>query len=79
MAIEDEDRIDPELPDETDMDDGEDTMPCPHCGQAIDDLAEHCPHCGNYLSEEESSASQPFWIILTVVVCVLIILVLWLR
>jgi predicted nucleic acid-binding Zn ribbon protein len=45
-------------------DDGEDTVPCPHCGKAVYEDAERCPYCETYLSEEDAPARNPWWIIL---------------
>lgn len=48
-----------------DDDDEDDTMPCPHCGEAIYDGAEQCPECGKYISEEDAPRrSWPAWVVL---------------
>jgi hypothetical protein len=57
------------------MDDN-DTMPCPHCGQAVYDDTERCPHCENYLSREDAPSNHPLWLVVGVVTC-LILVALW--
>jgi predicted nucleic acid-binding Zn ribbon protein len=49
----------------------DDTIPCPHCGEAIYDDAERCPHCENYISEEEDTqpSRKPWWIIVCTLLC----------
>ena len=58
-----------------DDDDGDDaTMPCPYCRRAIHDDAVRCPYCENYLSEEDAQpARRPWWIIVAVGICLLIV------
>jgi hypothetical protein len=56
--------------------DGEEepTIPCSYCRQEIYEDSVRCPHCGQYLSEEDLSASRkPWWIILGVVLCILVV------
>ena len=56
-----DDSIDREAPDESDIDDDE-TMPCPNCGKAVYDQAEICPHCGCYISSEDAPRQRHWWI-----------------
>ena len=52
-----------------------DTVPCPFCKQPVYDNAEWCPHCRNYLFYEgEPPQAKPWWLILGVVVCLLVVL-----
>jgi len=75
---------DSELPDPSDMDQDDDaefaqTRPCPECGRAIYEDAEVCPHCGSYISPKETASRKPLWILIGVGVCLIVILIAWLR
>jgi hypothetical protein len=62
---------------DTSSDDDDTTMPCPHCGEDVYDDAEQCPLCGQYLSREDApAAARPWWILIGVAVC-LVIVILW--
>ena len=58
--------------------DKEDTIPCPYCRQPIHEDSVRCPHCENYLSDEDVPSRKPWWLILGVVVCLLIVYM-WIR
>lgn len=64
---------DPEAPNESDMDDGDDDepegVPCPYCGQTISELAQWCPKCENYISREDAPlrSSHPRWVVWTAI------------
>lgn len=62
--------IDPEGPDESEMDshDDPDLDVCPHCRKMISEEAERCPHCGNYISLEDAPLSTRAWIAIGLVV-----------
>jgi hypothetical protein len=64
---------DSEYPDEDDQDDDE-TALCPYCQEWVYDDAEHCPHCGNYLSREDAPVRRPWWLVLGVAACLLVVL-----
>lgn len=50
------------------------TVPCPYCQREIYDDSEHCPFCGKYLSSEDRPATpKPWWIIIGVLLCFLVI------
>ena len=53
-----------ELPDESDMNDSDETDvdDCPYCGKSIAEDAEWCHHCGNYLSREDAPRRVPLWV-----------------
>jgi len=68
---------DDEYSDET-GDEDDDTIPCPYCGREIHEDSVCCPHCENYLSEEDAPARKPWWLILGVVVCLLIVYM-WIK
>ena len=69
---EDEDWDDEEF-DEENLD--EPVIPCPYCGAEMLEDSPQCPVCGNYISAEDlPTTSQPLWIVLTAVVCLLIAL-----
>ena len=62
-----------------DSDDDEPTAPCPYCRREIHEDAQRCPYCEQYLSTEDAPAGRkPWWIVLGVVVCLLMVLA-WLR
>jgi len=63
-----------------DQDDGPDddevdvTMPCPYCRREIYEDSERCPHCGKYLSSvDRPAAPKPWWIVIGVLLCFLVI------
>jgi predicted RNA-binding Zn-ribbon protein involved in translation (DUF1610 family) len=60
---------------DTSSDDDDATVACPHCGEMIYDDAERCPECGEYLTREATSNnSQPWWIVMGVAICLLVVL-----
>ena len=70
------DDLDPEGPDESEMDysDDPDLEVCPHCRKMIVEDAERCPHCGEYVSSEDAPLSRTAWIVIAIVGIVLIAL-----
>ena len=77
---------DRELPDAADMDDADDpdddaseTVDCPWCRAPVYEGAERCPNCGRYLSGEDAPRRYPWWLIAGVVLCLLVILLFWIR
>jgi len=57
-----------------DLDD-ESTMPCPYCRREIHEDAQRCPYCEQYISVEDAPAGpKPWWIILGVILCLLLVL-----
>jgi hypothetical protein len=75
----DDDEVDPEAPDESDMDshDEPDLDVCPHCRKMITEDAERCPHCGMFISIEDAPLSQPAWILITAILLLALVLVGW--
>ena len=71
-----DDGIDPEGPDESEMDysDEPDLEVCPHCRKMISEEAERCPHCGMYISAESKPLSKTAWIVIAAIVVALIAL-----
>jgi hypothetical protein len=67
-----------DLDDEDDFEDeGDDepTVPCPYCRRQIHEDAQRCPYCEQYLSDEDAPpARKPWWIIVGVIVCLLLVL-----
>lgn len=62
-----DDRFDPddfedELPDEDQLDETSETVPCPECGAEIYEDAERCPVCGQYvIHRRDVWAGRPLW------------------
>ena len=75
---EDDDDIDPEGPDESEMDysDEADLEVCPHCRKMVSEEAERCPNCGMYISLEEKPLPRAAWIVIVAIILVLIALLL---
>ena len=73
----DDDLADDDLPEGVyHDDDGDTTIDCPYCGQAVYEDAEQCPNCHQYLSLEDAPSSpKPWWIVAGAVVCLAIVLV----
>ncbi len=60
-------------------DDDDETTTCPYCGARMHEESVRCPACENYISREDSPRQRrPWWIVITVVVC-LVIVALWVR
>jgi hypothetical protein len=76
----DDDEDDEDL-DLLDADDDDETIECPYCGRSIHEDSPRCPYCEQYLSVEDAPAApKPWWIVLGVVVCLLMMLTwLWAR
>ena len=76
---------DRELPDASDMDDTDDdggasaTVACPWCRASVYEAAERCPKCGRYLSDEDAPRRYPWWLIAGVILCLIVILLFWIR
>lgn len=62
-----------EYPDREDEED-EETVSCPYCQEAVYDDAVRCPHCGNYISKEDTPSRTPWWIVITAIICLLIVI-----
>ncbi|MFO0949783.1 MAG: zinc ribbon domain-containing protein [Isosphaeraceae bacterium] len=72
--LEDWDDSDPDFDPDSDEDD-DPTVPCPHCGRDIYDDSEWCPGCGRYLSREDApGGGRPWWIVVGVVLCLMVVL-----
>jgi hypothetical protein len=60
-----------------DDEDSVDTVPCPYCRRLVAEDASRCPYCETYISHEDTPPGpKPWWLVLGVFVCVLIV-VLW--
>jgi predicted amidophosphoribosyltransferase len=79
MDLFDDDEVDPEAPDESDMDshDEPDLDVCPHCRKLILEDTERCPHCGEFISPEHASLPRPLWMIVVAIMMVALILIAW--
>jgi hypothetical protein len=42
---------------------------CPRCRRPVYEESERCPHCGHYITAEDAGSRQPWWVVVTVVVC----------
>jgi hypothetical protein len=70
--LEEDEELDDDY-DEEELD--EPLVPCPYCGVEMLEESPQCPSCGNYISAEDlPTTSQPTWVILTAVVCLLLAL-----
>ncbi|NBV46656.1 MAG: hypothetical protein EBR86_13725 [Planctomycetia bacterium] len=48
-------------------------IPCPACGDPIDDDSPHCPHCGHWITaEDDALPRRPTWVFVTAVVCLVV-------
>ena len=72
----DEDDFDKDEADfDDDSDEDEPTVPCPYCRREIHEDAQRCPYCERYISAEDAPAGpRPWWIVLGVVLCLLMVL-----
>ena len=72
----DDERDDVEFPDAygDDPDAESTTFPCPHCFHTVYDGTERCPGCGNYLSVEDAPARRPWWLVVGVLVCLIVVI-----
>ena len=69
-----------EAPDESDADDESDEMIiCTHCGRAVYYDAALCPGCGYAIETQAAVHRKPLWIFAGVVVCMLVVILLWIR
>ncbi len=50
------------------------TFPCPHCFHTIYEDAERCSGCGRYLSIEDAPARKPWWLVIGVLVCLIVVI-----
>ena len=75
----DEDR---DLPQASDVEAGDadsvDTVVCPGCKRQVYEDADLCPHCGQFLLRD-SSSRKPWWVIVGIVACLIVIVLLALR
>jgi hypothetical protein len=72
--LDDEDDLDDsEYPDAPDDDDDE-TISCPYCFRPVYEGAEQCPSCRRYLSREDAPTRHPWWIVVGVLLCLIVVL-----
>ena len=50
------------------------TFPCPHCFHTVYEDAERCSGCGRYLSIEDAPARKPWWLVIGVLVCLIVVI-----
>lgn len=73
--LDDEDDLDDsEYPDAPDDDDDDETISCPYCFRPVYEGAEQCPGCRRYLSREDAPSRQPWWIVVGVLLCLIVVL-----
>lgn len=66
-----------EASEETDDEGVAPTIECPYCRAEIHEDSVRCPFCEQYLSKEDSPGdSKPYWLVLGVLLCLLLVL-LW--
>ncbi|WP_435018363.1 zinc ribbon domain-containing protein [Tundrisphaera sp. TA3] len=71
LVHDDEDWEDDEGEAEAGKDD--ETIPCPHCRRPVYEDAEQCPHCRRYLSIEDAPRRKPWWVVVGVGVCLVMV------
>jgi predicted nucleic acid-binding Zn ribbon protein len=54
--------------------DDDETTPCPHCLHPVYDDGEWCSRCGQYLSREDAPSRHPWWLVVGVLVCLMVVL-----
>jgi len=59
---------------EDEIEDEDDTIPCPYCKRPIHEDSQRCPHCEQYISEEDAPAARkPWWVILGALLCLYVV------
>ena len=53
--------------------DDEPTRACPYCGDQVYEDSPRCPSCEKYLSDEEAPPRKPWWMIVTVAICLYLV------
>lgn len=78
----DDQDADPEGPQACDLqrhdDDDTVTVPCPHCGHDIAELAERCPHCGDWIIPGDARLSTRGLVWAIVALLLVLTLLYWL-
>ena len=76
-----DDEIDPEGPDESEMDysDEPDLEICPNCRKLITEEAHQCPHCGEYVAPGTAPLPRWAWIVIAVLALVSVGMLISLR
>ena len=76
---EDEEEFDPEGPDPSEMDFGDepDLEVCPHCRKMISDEAQRCPHCGQYIVASDTPMPRGGLIVIAIIALIVIALLIW--
>jgi hypothetical protein len=68
------DDLDDEFDEDDPDDDGDVTVPCPHCRREIHEDSERCPYCERYISDRDAPhRRKPWWIVAGVVICLYIV------
>ena len=73
------DEIDPEGPDESEMDfsDDPDLEVCPHCRKLISEETSRCPHCGEYISPADMPMHKGALIVIAIIAAIAVALLIW--
>ena len=68
----DDNDIDPEGPDESEMDfsDEPDLEICPNCRKLMTEEAHQCPHCGEHVAFSDMPLPRWAWIVIVVVAAI---------
>ena len=80
--LDDDELDDRDMPDDSDVDDDADsieTSTCPKCGNVIYHDVAVCARCGHFISDTQPTYRKPLWIICGVALCLLIVVLLWLK
>ena len=78
MTEEDDELLDRELPDESDMDDSDEPalIRCPKCGKLISEETEWCHYCGWYL-ERDTTSPRASYLLVAGALVLIVIAVIW--
>jgi hypothetical protein len=61
-------------PDDEEEQDVASLVECLYCRKFVHEEAPRCHHCGNYHSREDAPSRKPWWLVIGVLVCLLLIL-----
>lgn len=70
-----------EAPQEADLRDPDDdettTLPCPHCGGEVAELADRCPNCGDWIVQGQPRRRRPGLLLVVIGLLILVVVLFW--